>query len=267
MSVARVRGIELAYEMSGAEGSVPVVLLHGFPFNRTLWREQVEALRERYTVVTVDLRGHGETPATTAPATMEEMAEDVAALLDSLDIARVVVGGLSMGGYVALAFYRARPERVRALVLADTRSNADTEEARRTREETARRALTEGMAPIADAMLPKLLSAGTLEHSPDVVARVRRMMLGVSPEGAAAALRGMAVRRDQTDLLSKIDVPTLVIVGSEDAITPPSDSEAMHSSIEGSRLVVIEGAGHVSNVERPVEFDRALVEFLEGLPS
>ncbi|HEY0082499.1 MAG TPA: alpha/beta fold hydrolase, partial [Pyrinomonadaceae bacterium] len=155
MSVSRVRGIELAYEESGA-GS-PVVLLHGFPFNRTLWREQVAALSARCRVITVDLRGHGETTVTPDPATMEVMAEDVAALLDELRIARIVVGGLSMGGYVALAFYRLFPERVRALILADTRPEADTDEARLTREETAKRALSEGMHTIADAMLPKLL--------------------------------------------------------------------------------------------------------------
>src|SRR3712207_6191750 len=169
MSVLRVRGIELAYEVSG--DGLPVVLLHGFPFNRTLWREQVEALRVRCRVVTVDLRGHGETTATDdAPATMEAMAEDVAALLDELQLARVVLGGLSMGGYVALAFYRLFPARVRALILADTPPQADTADARRVREETARRALSEGMRTVADAMLPKLLSAATREHRPAVLA-------------------------------------------------------------------------------------------------
>ena len=263
--VARVSGIELAYTDAG-RGPV-VVLLHGFPLDRSMWRGQVESLSSKFRVVAPDLRGHGGTDVTSGPATMEEMAEDVAALLDELNVPRAVVCGLSMGGYVALAFYRMHPERVRAFVLADTRPQGDTEEARRAREETAHRALTEGMEPIADAMLPKLLSARTRESAPEVVARVREMMLGMKPEGAAAALRGMAVRRDQTDLLPKIDVPTLVVVGSEDAVTPPSDAEAMRDQIEGSRLVRIEGAGHVSNVERPEEFDRALAEFLEALPS
>ena len=198
---------------------------------------------------------------------MEEMAEDVVALLDELNVPRAVVCGLSMGGYVALALYRAHPSRVRALVLADTRAKADTEEARRAREVNAQRALAEGMEPITDSMLPKLLSQHAREDKPDVVARVREMMLGIAPEGAAAALRGMALRRDQTDLLPKMDVPVLVVVGSEDAVTPPSEAEAMHALINGSRLRVVEGAGHVSNVERPEEFDLALAEFLESLPS
>lgn len=263
--LARVRGIEIAYDDVGV--GAPVVLLHGFPFNRSLWCDQVEALVGMHRVITPDLRGHGETTVTDAPATMEMMAEDVAALLDEMGIERVVLGGLSMGGYVTLAFYRHFPERVRALVLANTRPQADTDEARRTREETARKSLQEGMSMIEAAMLPKLLAPATLEHEPEQVARVREMILGTRPEGAAAALRGMAARRDQTDLLSEIKAPTLIIVGSEDAITPPKDSEAMHAKINGARLETIEGAGHVSNVERPTEFNRALAEFLRGLVS
>jgi 3-oxoadipate enol-lactonase len=263
MSIARVRDIELAYEMSGA-GS-PIVLLHGFPFNRTLWREQAEAFSEHYRVVTVDLRGHGETTATRDPATMEVMAQDVAALLDELEIARVVLGGLSMGGYVALAFYRLFPERVRALVLADTRPQADTGEARVTREETAIRALNEGMHTIADAMLQKLLSPSTQAERPDIVARVREMIMHTDPQGAASALRGMAVRQDQTEFLREINCPTLIVVGSLDLITPPADAELMNREIRGSRLEVISGAGHVSNVERPAEFNRALEKFLHEL--
>lgn len=263
MAVRRVREIELAYEDVG-EG-VPVVLLHGFPFNRTLWREQVEALRESHRVVTPDLRGHGETTATAGPATMEEMARDVTALLDELRIERAVLGGLSMGGYVALAFCRLFPRRVRALLLADTRPQADTEETRRNREESARRALAEGMTVIADAMLPKLFAHTTHMQHPERVKRVREMILATKPEGAAAALRGMAARRDQTNFLANILQPTLIIVGGEDQITPPQDSEVMRREIRGSRLEIIEGAGHVSNLERPAEFNRALLRFLRDI--
>ena len=268
MSFARVRGIELAYELSGAEGGVPVVLLHGFPFNRTLWREQAEALRAHYTVITIDLRGHGETPAPTgdAPATMEEMAKDVAALLDELRIdARIVLGGLSMGGYVALAFYRLFPARVLALVLADTRPQADTEEARRNREEIATQILREGIRTIDDAMMPKLLAPATYHEQPQIVQRIRDMILQTDPQGAAAAMLGMAARADQTELLREIDCPTLIIVGSLDRVTPPADAELMQREIRGARLEVLAGAGHVSNLERPAEFNRALEKFLDEL--
>lgn len=261
---ARVRGIEMAYSEAGRRGT-PVVLLHGYPFNRSMWSEQVEALSERHRVITPDLRGHGETSATTEPATMEEMAQDVAALMDELEIKRAVIGGLSMGGYVALAFQSRFSYRVRALVLADTRATPDTDEARRAREESAQKALSEGMDAIADAMLPKLLAPATLASKPDVVARVRRMMTATKPEGAAAALRGMAVRRDQTDLLVRVVAPALIIVGSEDTLTPPSDAELLHREIRGSRLERIEGAGHVSNIERPAQFNRALTDFLSAI--
>ena len=264
--LARVRGIEMAYDDTGGSGA-PLVLLHGFPFNRSMWRGQASALGGEFRVVAPDMRGMGETPLGNGDVTMETLADDLAALLDELNLGCVILGGLSMGGYVAFEFFRKFPERVRALVLADTRPQADTEEGRRAREENAQRALKEGMTPIVESMLPKLLSAGTREHDGEVVKEVRAMMLGTSPEGAAAALRAMAVRRDQTDLLPSIKVPTLIVVGAVDTITPPSDAEAMSAKIAGSRLVVVEGAAHLSNVERPLEFNRALVEFLRGLPA
>src|SRR5437763_10626095 len=211
MTKAHVRGLELAYDAAGA--GAPVVLLHGFPFNRSLWREQATALAASYRVVTPDLRGFGASTVVAEPATMESLAEDVAALLDELELKRVTLGGLSMGGYVALAFYRLFPRRVRALVLADTRPQADTAEARANRETLAGRALDEGMQPIADAMLPKLLAPATHKQRPEIVARVREMILQTPTAGAAAALRGMALRRDQTDLLPDILAPTLSLVG------------------------------------------------------
>ena len=263
MSKIHVRGIEVAYDEAGS--GTPVVLLHGFPFNRTMWSEQIEALMPRHRVLAPDLRGHGETSVVPGPAMMEEMARDVSALMEKLNISRAAVCGLSMGGYVALALYRMFPLRARALVLADTRSGADTEEARKNREVQAEKALQEGMAAIADAMLPKLLSPKTVAKNPAVVARVREMILKTNSEGAAAALRGMAQRRDQTSFLSRIICPTLVIVGREDVITPLPESELMRREIGGSRLDVIEDAGHVSNLERPENFNRALTKFLREL--
>ncbi len=264
MSRARVRGIEMAYDM---EGNGPaVVLLHGFPFNRSLWSEQVEALRERYRVITPDLRGFGETGAVSdEPATMQEMAEDVAALMDELGIERFTLGGLSMGGYVAFAFYRRYPLRVRSLILADTRPQADTIEARETRERQATQALEEGMKVIADQIMPKLLTPAIIAERKDVAERLLKMINGTDPRGAAAAMRGMALRPDQTYLLPRILAPTLILVGSEDQITTLKDAEIMHREIRGSRLEVIEDAGHVSNLERPAEFNRALLNFLEAL--
>jgi 3-oxoadipate enol-lactonase len=259
----KVRGIEMAYEVEGS--GPPIVLLHGYPFNRSMWREQVEALQGGFRVITPDLRGMGETEgAEDEPATMNEMAQDLAALLDELKIARIILGGLSMGGYVSLAFARRFPLRVRALILADTRPQPDTDEARRAREEQAQKVLEEGMASVTDLILKKALAPETLASRPEIVARVREMILATRPLGAAAALRGRAVRSDQTDFLARILAPTLIVVGSEDQLTPLADAELMRREIRGSRLILIEGAAHVSNLERPAEFNRALTEFLRA---
>lgn len=261
MSITRVDDIQLAYTDTGM--GLPVVLLHGYPFNRTLWTEQVSALSNSYRVITPDLRGLGESDAVSGAATMNRMAQDVAALLDQLEISRAVIGGLSMGGYVALAFYKQFPSRVRALILADTRAQTDTDEGKQKRFEQAGKARAEGMAGIADSMLPKLLTPETVSKRPEVVKRVRDMMLKTKPEGAAGALLGMAERDDQTSLLARIACPTLILVGSEDPITPVPDSEKMQRAIAGSRLVVIENASHVSNLERTEQFNEELVRFLK----
>lgn len=263
MAFMGVDHIQLAYTDTGI--GQPVVLLHGYPFNRTLWNEQVSALSNSYRVITPDLRGLGESGATSGAATMNRMAQDVAELLDQLEISRAVIGGLSMGGYVALAYYKQFPSRVRALVLADTRAQADTEEGKQGRHQQAEKALAEGMASIADSMLPKLLTPETVSKRPEVVKRVRDMMLKTKPEGAAGALLGMAEREDQTSLLSRISCPALILVGQEDPITPVQDSEKMHREIAGSRLVVIESASHVSNLERTEQFNEELMRFLNQL--
>jgi pimeloyl-ACP methyl ester carboxylesterase len=264
MSIAHVRGIEMAYDDVGSGPAV--VLLHGYPLNRSMWREQADYFSANYRVITPDLRGHGESSATQETATMDEMAQDVAALLDELEIKRVVMGGLSMGGYVALAFYRRfGQERVRALILADTRPQADTTDVRRNREEQSDKILKQGMSSIADDFLKKVLMPATLSQQHEITERVRQMVITTKVQGTASALRGMAVRPDQTDFLPEIIAPTLIIVGSEDQVTPPVDAEMMHQKIRGSRLEIIEGASHLSNLERPIEFNRALKNFLDAL--
>jgi 3-oxoadipate enol-lactonase len=261
MPKTRVNNTEIAYDDTGSGPAV--VLIHGYPFNRSMWADQTPALVDRFRVIALDLRGHGESESSTGASTMRLMAQDVAALMDELKVERAVVGGLSMGGYVTLAFHQMFPERVEKLLLADTRAQSDTEEAKATRAEQAQKILAEGMAGIADAMLPKLLSPETVSKRPEVVKRVRDMMLNTSPEGAAAALRGMAEREDQTERLSQIKVPTLIVVGKEDPITPPADSEKMHQRIAGSQLVVIENASHVSNIEQAEQFNKVVKEFLK----
>lgn len=257
----RIGGIELAWEEAGR--GAPVVLLHAFPLNRKMWAPQVAELSARRRVITPDFRGHGESGVAEEDATMERLAEDVRGLLDHLKLERVALGGLSMGGYVALAFVRRWPERVAALVLADTRASADTEEGRKERYATAELAQREGSAAIADLMTPKLLGPATLERKPEVVAAVREMILEASPGGIARALRGMAARPASSDLLPQIKCPTLIVVGEQDGLTPAADSEAMAEAIPGSTLVKIPEAGHLSNLEQPEKFNSALSGFLK----
>ena len=191
-----VHDIEIAYEDVGSGPAV--VLLHGYPFNRSLWHAQAEALRQDYRVITPDLRGHGASSVGPLPATIELMAGDVLALLNHLNIDSATIGGLSMGGYVAFACYRLFAPRVRSLILAGTRAQADTEEARQNRAHQAAKALREGMEKIADDLLPKLLTSSTVAKQPEVVKQLREMMAKTKPEGAAAALQAMATREDQT---------------------------------------------------------------------
>jgi pimeloyl-ACP methyl ester carboxylesterase len=185
--------------------------------------------------------------------------------MSALNIDRAVLAGLSMGGYVALAFYRNYPEAVRALLLADTRGTADTHEARERRLKSAEKAEREGARAIADDMIPLLLARSTVERHPDIVQRVRAMIEANSPGAIAAAQRGMAERRDSLSLLAAIDFPTLVVVGSEDTLTPAAEAEALSNAIRGSQVNVIEGAGHLSNIEQPSQFNSIVIRFIESL--
>jgi pimeloyl-ACP methyl ester carboxylesterase len=248
------------------EGSGPaVIFIHAFPLNQSIWDDQVAALKQSYRTITLDLRGFGSSDAPAGPYSMEEMAADVRALMTKIGLDDAVFVGLSMGGYISLAFYRSYPEQVRALVLADTRASADNEEGRERRMRSAERAEREGAQAIAGEMLPMLLAPETIEKNAALVARVRAMIESNSPSAIASAQRAMAGRPDSSRLIERMNIPVLVIVGSEDSLTKVEESKAMSDKIPGSRLRVIEGAGHLSNVERPAEFNRALADFLDAI--
>ena len=255
-----VNGIKIDCRDEG-EG-LPVILVHAFPLNQTMWDDQVAALRAKCRAITLDLRGFGRSGFASSTHSIEQMASDVRGLMKALGIDRAVLVGLSMGGYISLAFYRNYPECVRALVLADTRASSDTEDARERRIKSAEKAEREGPGAIADDVVPMLLGRSTMSTRPDLIARTREMVESNSPAGIAAAQRAMAARRDSTDLLVAMNIPVLVIVGSEDSLTPAAEAETMHRAIRGSRLQVIEGAGHLSNLEQPLIFNAALREFL-----
>lgn len=284
MSSVSLNRINSAYDDIGSGPAI--VVLHGYPFDRSMWREQIDILgAQGYRVVAPDLRGLGEAVAQTSVCgpsesnhrlksmplneahrtitTMADMARDIAALMDVLKIDQATVCGLSMGGYVAFEFVHLFPARVRALVLAGTRAPADNEQEKQAREQQVEQMLAEGMNGIAEATLPKLLAPQTLAQKPNVVGRVRDMILRANPHGAAAAQRGMAERRDYSDDLSSINVPTLVIVGRDDPIRPVADAEFMHDRIRDSRLEIIEDAAHMTNMEQPELFNAALLRLVQ----
>jgi len=258
--------LEMAFDDSG--DGPPVLLLHGYPFDRSMWRDQIEALRQSgFRAIAPDLRGLGETKCDGETATMDQMARDAAGLLDRLGISKAVVCGLSMGGYVAFEFRKLFSSRVTALILAGTRAPADNEKEKQVRFDQAQRMLREGMAPVAEATLPKLLAPRTLKEKPDVTDRVREMILRSSPSGAAAAQRGMAARRDYSADLAEINVPALIIVGREDPIRPVADAEFMHDGIRSSRLEIIEDAAHMTNMEQAATFNNAMLDFVRQAAS
>ena len=253
----------LAYDDLGPENGRPVLLVHGHPFDRSMWRPQAEYLAERgHRVVTPDLRGYGESPGQGTKTTLDVFANDLIDLADRLKLESFVLGGLSMGGQIVMQLAQDHPHRVDALLLADTFPGLDTPEAKQARIDTAARITEEGMHGYADELLPKMISRSTRATRPDVEAHVRKMMRNAPKEGAAAALRGRAERPDYTPGLRNIAVPTLVVVGSEDEFTPVDDAERIHREVPGSALVVIDGAGHLPNLERETEFNEALSTFL-----
>jgi 3-oxoadipate enol-lactonase len=240
----------------------PVVLLHAFPLNGKMFEPQMEAFSRDRRVIAPDYPGFGRSPRTPAQPDMRYYAEGVRGLLDRLEVEHVLLGGVSMGGYVAFECLRLFPERVSGLVLANTRPEPDSEETKENRREMARRVAEEGVGVLIELQMERLLARSTLEGNEEVVEKVRAMILESNPNGVVAALGAMRERPDSTPLLGKIKVPTLVIGGEEDGISSPEVMGAMAEEIPDSRHVTLPGAGHLSNLEAPEGFNAALKEFL-----
>ncbi len=260
---AQINGLTLAYTDEGK--GMPVVFVHGFPLNRNMWAPQVQALSRQHRVITVDLRGHGESDAPLWRYTMEQFADDLTGVLDHLSIQQAVMAGLSMGGYILFAFYRKYANRVNALILSDTRAQPDTDEGRAGRFNMAQSAYTQGSGAIADVMLSKLLCPASLQTRPELVQQVRGMITAMTLGGIAGDLMGMADRPDSVPLLSMIACPTLIIVGELDPATPPSDARLMSEQIPGAQLKIIPGAAHLPNLEQPEAFNDAVRSFLASM--
>ena len=249
---------------SGA--GTPLVLLHAFPLDGRMWAPQVEALAGTYQVIVPDLRGFGAArEQAVEEAGMDLLADDLLRLLDDRELDRVVLGGLSLGGYVTLAFLRRHADRVSGLVLLDTKATADGDQAREDRLKMADRALAEGTGFVPEVMLPKLLGQTSREHRPEVVERVAALIREQSPQAIAGAQRGMAARAATTDVLATIKVPTLVVTGEEDVVTGPETGRDLAAGIPGARFLLVEEAGHLVNLEQPEIVNEALLDFLAPL--
>ena len=260
--IAVCNDIEIGYDDVGS--GLPIVFVHGFPHNRSLWAPQLGAFVDRCRCIAPDLRGFGESTVS-PPFTIDQYADDLAALLSLLEIGRAVITGLSMGGYIAFALWRRHPTLVRALALADTRAGPDDEAGRQKRRELIELARREGSGAVAAAQITGMVGKTSREKQPDVVDGVYAMLESAPVEGLVGALQAMMERQDSTATLATITVPTLFVVGEEDVLTPPTEARAMHERVDGSRLEILEGAGHLSSLERPAAFNHVLSEFLATL--
>jgi pimeloyl-ACP methyl ester carboxylesterase len=256
--------LSLKYTDQGA--GQPLLLVHGFPLSRRMWDDDLEVLKKRCRVIAPDLRGFGESVLGTESFTMERCADDLEELLSGMQVhQKIVLLGLSMGGYISFEFVRKYQDRMRALVLVATHPFPDTDATRQGRYETAEFVRQKGSPALADRLIPKFLGKTSLETKPQVVERIRQLISSNSPESIAKACLGLASRRDSTPLLPQISVPTLIVAGGEDTLISREQTEQIHRGVANSRFVVIQECGHMVNLEQPAEFQKAVLQFLQEL--
>jgi 3-oxoadipate enol-lactonase len=252
----------IAFETKGDRKNKAIVFIHGFPFDRKMWTGQAELLSADHFVATFDMRGHGESDGGSAQYLIEFFVDDLISLMDYLGLRTVSLCGLSMGGYTALRAFERDPSRFAGLILCDTKSAPDTNAAKLNRANQIRTILAGKKKEFADAQVKALFASASLERKKEEVAMIRRVIESTGDTALVGALIALAARMDMTESLQKIAVPTLIIVGEEDKVTPVSDAEFMHSRIPNSKLAIVHGAGHLSNLENPPEFNAALRSFL-----
>lgn len=260
---AIINGIQVHYVERGH--GIPVVFIHGFPLSHRMWEPQLIALPDYFRHIAYDLRGHGESGYGDGQYTLEWFVDDFFALLDELHVDKAIVCGLSMGGYIALRAMERNPERFLAAVLCDTRSTADDNAGKLKRAELLRQVKSEGAAVFARHSVPALFASATQQNNPSVVQMMQDIASLHSPVGIAAALLALASRTDTTEFLSSIAIPTLIMVGEHDTVTPVSASLAMKNLIANVSMEVIPDAGHLSNLENPMVFNEKLLDFLHRI--
>ncbi|HEY2589618.1 MAG TPA: alpha/beta hydrolase [Tepidisphaeraceae bacterium] len=263
MATQTVRGVTFHFHDRGK--GLPLVLVHGFPLDSRMWDAPVSELSSDFRTIAPDLRGFGQTHASD-PFTMESMADDLHALLERIGALPCVLAGLSMGGYIALAYVRKYPADLRGLMLIDTKAEGDTAEQKEGRQKTIDLVRSQGAKAVAEQMLPKMLAEETPKRRPAVAQALRGLMEACPPKTIEHALLAMRDRPDQSSNLSSIAMPTLIIVGDHDAITPVAIAQSLQKQIPHAQLVVITGAGHMAPMEQPAQVNQAMARFLHSLP-
>jgi 3-oxoadipate enol-lactonase len=263
MNRIRSDDAQISYTLLGS--GPDVVLLHPFPAHHGIWLPVAEQLATRYRCILPDLRGHGASEPGEGAATMEKHAADVRRVCDDAGASRAVFVGVSIGGYVLFEFWRRFRERVGALVLADTRAQADSDETRRARLASVEQVQKHGPDGFLDAQVERLLGASTRRNRPDIPLAARSMMSSMTVAGISAVQQGMASRPDSVPTLKTIGVPSLVIVGDEDVVAPRADAELMQRDIPGARLEIVAAAGHYAPFEQPGQVTRVLRQFLDSM--
>lgn len=260
-----INGIGIDYEEYGERGRLPVLFIHGFPFSKQMWSAQVDALKDSCHTITYDVRGHGGSDVGDGQYSVEYFVDDLVGLLDHAKLSSVVLVGLSMGGYIALRANERHPERFRGLVLCDTRSEADGNDGKIRRAQQARTVKTDGMRKFAEGFLKAVFHDKSFQTNPGAVESIRIIIERTSPLAVAGTLLALAARTDTTPSLFSINIPTLILVGQHDTLTPPSASHAMKEKIPNAEIHVIPDAAHLSNLENPGEFNKHLTAFLNRL--
>jgi 3-oxoadipate enol-lactonase len=256
--------VNISYFDEGTEPGVPVIFIHGFPFNKVMWEDQLDLLKDNYRVLAYDVRGHGDSNPGIQQFSIQQFVTDLFLLMDALYIKKAVVCGLSMGGYIALKAVQQDPDRIAGLVLCDTQCMADTEEGKRKRSDTMQAVQTNGLKQYAEDSVEKLFSKTSLANKKQVVAGIEGTILHTPVETIVHTLMALAGRQETCSSLHLIKVPVLIMVGAEDQVTPVASAQKMHALIQHSELQILEKAGHVSNLEAPEIFNAHLETFLRA---
>lgn len=249
----------------GPQEAQTVILIHGFPLNKTMWNAQITALKEDFRVVAYDIRGHGNSHSSDVGFSMGLFANDLIALMDTLKIDKAVVCGFSMGGYIALNAIEKYPERFNALLLCDTNCAADSAATKKNRMKAIESIKENGLAEYADESIKKLFALSSISKKSEEVAFVREMIIKTEKSSIYKSLHALADRKDTCNVLTKIRMPVLIMVGEEDEITPPDVAFSMQYKIIGAELHLIEHAGHMSNIENSAAFNKQLIKFAKSI--